>query len=429
MQRSNYNRVPARAQDRTDFRSGTLSDDHNQMYEQQRQVVERTRNNRPYRGRNKVSRGRTDYNKQRMETMRGERSMVTENDLSEDLRRKLFPGIKNGESAMERLEAVNTAKAITLCITTRSMGFGTVNVFMALSEFQNIPIRGNIYQYYRISLALLQCKVMIAQRGVTAIMDNEEDYEHFLPNEDFISTVKGVIAMPDQITLPINQIGKVKVNDKLYVPKIGKERTTRHNLFIPQSEQVTFKNLRNTVVALANNETPREYRRRFYNNNPIPGCKWGGIPDNPLLLNANDIIPDRYSLQDLTDDIMDIRGKMNYLNKKAPKYFTGVVNFSPEGTKSMLVCNEQENLKVIDRGLDESLNDYYVRLKLQGDVQNYYNIERLTVDEQIKGCIGLLGEVPTSSALEFPTYISRNKRICSEFCSLKYKATLNLRYT
>lgn len=301
--------------------------------------------------------------------------LITEGDLAEDLKKKLFPGIKN-ESVMDRLESVQTFKAVTLCITTRAIGFSAVNIFTSLYEFNNVPVQGEITQFYRVGLAIIQTKVALAQRGVTAIMDNEDDYAELSVQEDLVSLVKSVVALPDQFTSVINAIGKVKTNDRLYVPKIGKHNETRGRRFIPQSEQVTYQNLRMTVQSLADEHTAVEYRRRFYRNNPIPVTIWRNGPDEPILTNPDEIMPADYTIGYLTDDINDLRGKMNFLNKKAPKYFTKAVSFSPDGDKSMLVCNSQENLRVIDRNANEDWPHYYGRLKLVGDISEYYNLKK-----------------------------------------------------
>lgn len=82
------------------------------------------------------------------------------------MKKKLFPGIKNAEDAANRLESVQTFKAITLTITTRQIGFGTVNICMALNQFNNVPVVGSVYEMYTVFLAMLEVKIMITQRGI-----------------------------------------------------------------------------------------------------------------------------------------------------------------------------------------------------------------------------------------------------------------------
>lgn len=282
---------------------------------------------------------------------------------------------------------------------------------------------------YRVSLAVIEVKVQVVQRSVTSITDEQEDYADNRLMEDIVVLAKGVVVLPDQLSSAMNAVGKVKVGDKLYVPKFGRDQEDREDRFIPQSQQVTYSNLRNTVVALANDDTPAAIRRRFYENNPIPGAVWEGAPQDPILANPDEIMPDGYDRIQLADDIDDIKAKINFLARKAPKYFTKSVSYEPEGTKSMLVCNDQATLRVNNRDARELLTDYYARIKVEGDINEYFNIERLTPAEQLDGNICLLGERPRARGLTYPVYVMRDNRVCTESSSLSYKAARNVKYT
>lgn len=246
---------------------------------------------------------------------------------------------------------------------TRQIEFGVCHIFLALTQFNNVPARGNIYQSYRVFLALVEAKHLIVQRSITVNQPDIDNFEYIPASEDFISTMKTFVCVPDQIYSIINAIGKVKTNDRVYVPQFGRCNHTRNERFIPQSEQITYSNLRRTVLALSNDLTPLEYRRRFYRNNPIPGARW----ENHLLLNPNDIMPANYNLDDLRDDLDAVQPKMLFLNRKAPKYFTHLPSFEPESSKSMLSYNDQETLRVSNCG--DNLDRYNEeQLKLEGDV-------------------------------------------------------------
>ncbi|XP_046415809.1 uncharacterized protein LOC124177470 [Neodiprion fabricii] len=168
--------------------------------------------------RTRASSSRGAYQKKRFSSHRTERNTETSNLLSDELRKKLYPGVKDEMSAMDRLEAYNTSKAITLTITTRAIGMGTLHIFSCLFEFNNIPIRGSIYQLYRVSLAVLEAKVQYVQRGIASIQNNEDDYKHNTFNEEWLQAAKAVIVLPDQISSIINAIGKISVYDTTYVP-------------------------------------------------------------------------------------------------------------------------------------------------------------------------------------------------------------------
>lgn len=320
-------------------------------------------------------------------------------------------------------------KAITICVTTRGIGFGTINMFIALFEFNNVPMRGDIYQMYRISLAAFECKVKIVNRGVQVMESNPDDYFESRQSEDFVVAAKGLVAVPDQISSIINSIGVIKNYDAKFIPKIGRDNHSVDHQLIPQSEQVTYSNLRRVVEALSDANTPQAVRARFYRNNPIPGAIWRNAPLDPILVNPDEIMPDGYGNQELMDDIQTMHAKLMFLNKKGPKYFTQPIGYDVEGQKSMLICNRQGTLRAMDRLLDENLADYYVRLRVEGDVDEFFNLIHLTTGEQMNGSLSLLGEQPQIQQLVYPVYLSRDERMCVEFSNLSYKAARNMKYT
>lgn len=291
--------------------------------------IPRTQAKRGSYARKRLQRGRVD-------SLRRDRGVIVDAELAKALQNKLFPGVKSEQSAADKLEVVSTLKAITLCITTRSMGFGTVTTFLAMMDLQNVPLRGDIYQFYRVSLAIFESKVQFCQRGVQMIVGNNDDYLRLNNTADFMQVCKTKAILPDPISRPINAIKNVKVYDRQYYPKFAADREDQDGNFIPQSEHVTLSNLRRTVVALSRNATPLEIRRRFSNNNPIPGAIWS---ENFLLLNPDEIIPEDYDIQHLSDDMDDIQPKIDFLARKLPKYFSESINFTIEGSKSIFASN------------------------------------------------------------------------------------------
>jgi hypothetical protein len=81
---------------------------------------------------------------------------------------------------------------------------------------------------------------------------NSEDFRDYVSNEDLVKAAKSVTFLPEFLTSTISCLGRVTVGDKIYIPRIADDNRTREGLFIPQSEQVCFSNLRETVLALAN---------------------------------------------------------------------------------------------------------------------------------------------------------------------------------
>lgn len=228
------------------------------------------------------------------------------------------------------------------------------------------------------------------------------------------------LPLPQILACPINLIGAFNVRDRMYVPKVAANQKTDDNKFIPQSEHVYFSNLRPTVESLADETVPVKYRSLFYQNNPIPGCIWRGHPENPILDNPDDIIRADYDIEALRTDVDEIRPKLDFIESKlAGKYEllwarpTRIsFDYNNVGSKSQLVCNSQNGMRVIDRGANETLEDYYKRLKIEGDIDKFHNLEILTQKDQLIGAFSLLGEQPAFEEGKSPAYVTRNKRNC-----------------
>ncbi|KAK9738554.1 hypothetical protein QE152_g9777 [Popillia japonica] len=73
----------------------------------------------------------------------------------------------------------------------------------------------------------------------------------------FITTVKLIRNLLDQLSSIVNVLGKIKVSGRWYVPKCAKDNYTENQeISLPQREQITFSNLRNVVLSLASADTP-----------------------------------------------------------------------------------------------------------------------------------------------------------------------------
>lgn len=80
--------------------------------------------------------------------------------------------------------------------------------------------------------------------------------------------------VPTPIRQIINAIGMIEVHGTKYIPAIAAPVHDRQHRLIPRPDSLIYSNLRATVVALANLDTPERYRRAFENANPIPGFIW-----------------------------------------------------------------------------------------------------------------------------------------------------------
>ncbi|VEN61660.1 unnamed protein product [Callosobruchus maculatus] len=294
--------------------------------------------------------------------------------------------------------------AYTIYVTTRAMGFGSMHTFSYLYDFSNAPPRGSIYQLYRLALTAFERKVQIANSSRTRLPDDESDYCPMKMSADMAEAIECLTTLPEQLELPIRHVEGIYLGS-LCFPRVGKNNYTPDNRFIPQSEQITISNLRETVEALSDKRTDRDYRRLFYKNNPIPGARWQGAPDDPILLNADEIIPRGYDSHSVYEDIRDIMVKLRFLKRVAPECYSQPVIYAPAYPIQEVIgfCNKQEGMRCCDRNNNESLQDYYRRMRVEGDVKSYPQFKgwRSSWGYDHESVFCLLGELPAIRSLRW----------------------------
>lgn len=121
--------------------------------------------------------------------------------------------------------------------------------------------------------------------------------------------------MPEPITSTINEIGLYTFSGAHYAHTIEPD-IWRNNRFIPVSKSVRFSNMRDIITALAAADTTEEVRIAFETHCPIPGAQWL----NHRLMNADEIMPANYTLENLADDIALLDAIKLRIAEKFPKY-------------------------------------------------------------------------------------------------------------
>jgi hypothetical protein len=96
--------------------------------------------------------------------------------ISEALDAKLGVGLKEVEDALNQIEANKTLKAVTLLVTTRTLGFCAAQIYFQASAQRN-PIYCNIYAFYRVNLALFEARLYGIRKIQEAPTQFAEVYE------------------------------------------------------------------------------------------------------------------------------------------------------------------------------------------------------------------------------------------------------------
>lgn len=344
----------------------------------------------------------------RMEGFRKDMSHKNEAVYQEDLKKLLFVGTHGEEDALARLGEAQQLRAITLSITTRSIGFG-----IAQTMFTAITINENIlpppcYSLYRIFLAMLEAKLEGLKTDYPLVSRDTARTFQYISNPRLQHLAHTVTVAPTPIAKAISAVGLIKRDGIVYIPAVMEDAYSRDEMFVPRPETVLYSNLRRIVLALSNPATPERVRTYFENHNPIPGA----IFEDHILQNPDEIMPENYGYDDLQREIRMIQPFLIKLQKHAPKLVSGCVDFKSAGKQSLFISNELENLRLPSRRRNQSLQEWYADCLPLGNITTYFARFDLPAAERFEGQINLFGELPDKGNLRWPFYSNRDPSVC-----------------
>lgn len=363
------------------------------------------------RGNQHANDSRIQFNTKRMEQHRFKTGMQTTINNQEDIKSEIFAFVTNEQ--LEKLTSNYNKKAQMLPVTSRNVGISTVSLLYTSIHYRHNLVIPNIYSMYRVFLAAFEARIINLRKQSGIMLRNSEAiYPHLTARANFIEDISRFNAYPLAIKMIVDAIGIVTdANDVAYLPVVAQSRRDDEGHLLPRPENLLLSNLRETVVELSDEDTPQEIRRRFHENNPIPGAQWS---NNHLLLNPDDIIPEGYDINEsIPNDIMGLTPFMSTLQKVAPKLVGGALDSKLSGKRSIFVSNSMGNLKVPDRGRDQTIEDYVRTCVPQGDVRLFSYNTTLSPAERLEGQMILVGEYPSVVNLLRPLYYKRESDQCA----------------
>lgn len=250
-------------------------------------------------------------------------------------------------------------------------------------------------------------------------------------NADLLHVAQTVVVAPEPMKRLINTVAIVNYDEGVYIPTIAHETTDDRVRFIPRAESILYSNLRRTVQALTDVNTPERYRRRFEENNPIQGAIW----HYHLLVNADEVIPHSHTTDDLRNDIALLGPYMSKLQKHVPKMAHASATWLMAPSISR-VPGRYRHLSVrkwpiYEYHLENQESSYRITIIeriLQGTLKSrYYAYAKLSAAERLEGQINLLGELPRFENLH-PTFLMRTEHVCKYQLQSDYKAIAQILY-
>ena len=159
--------------------------------------------------------------------------------ITEALDAKLGVGLKEVEDALNQIEANKTMKAVTLLVTTRTLGFCAAQIYFQSSAQRN-PVYCNIYAFYRVNLALFEARLYNICKIQEAPTQHADEIYEVPTRPDFMQIAQTVNAYPDQVGRLVKATGPRTEGGEYFVPAFNANHYTRNGSLIPQSEHVVL---------------------------------------------------------------------------------------------------------------------------------------------------------------------------------------------
>ena len=140
--------------------------------------------------------------------------------IQEGLDAKLGVGLKEVEDALNQIEANKTRKAVTILVTTRSLGFCAAQIYFQASAQRN-PVYCNIYSFYRVNLALFEARLYNIRKIQEAPLQFADEVYEVPTRPEFLQVTQTVNAYPDQIGRILQAVGPVNEGEEYFVPALS----------------------------------------------------------------------------------------------------------------------------------------------------------------------------------------------------------------
>jgi hypothetical protein len=158
--------------------------------------------------------------------MRVTKGKDTMKQVTEASDAKLGVGLKEIEDALNQSEANKMLTAVTLFVTTRTMGFCAAQIYFKASAHRN-PVFCNIYASYRVNLAMFKATLYNIRRIQEALIQIVDETYEIPTRPDFQLVTQTINAYPDQIGRAIKAAGPVTDGIEYYVPALVCEQRNR----------------------------------------------------------------------------------------------------------------------------------------------------------------------------------------------------------
>lgn len=178
----------------------------------------------------------------------------------DDIKSEIFAFVTNEQ--LEKLTSNVNKKPQMLPVTSRNIGISTVSLLHTANQYRENLQMPDMYAMFRVFLASFEAKIIkLRKESGISLRNSEAIYSHSTARANFMEDIARFSAYPLAVKMTIDAIGVVTdTNDVAYLPVVADIRRDAEGHLLPRPENLLLSNLRETVVELADEETPAEIR-------------------------------------------------------------------------------------------------------------------------------------------------------------------------
>jgi len=324
--------------------------------------------------------------------------------------------LRRVKEAVSNIKLTQQPVAIPISTTTRSVGFAVALFYdraVTTWNLQQIEMIATIHQVYRVALWAMHFKIWNAQSIQIEPVSVVQALQYITIEDQLRSAIAQVGVLPTTLAAVLNSVGRIQTQTSLYHSGYSHMPQNDDQQLEYRALVVNPDNIRDTLLFLADVNSPAAAVQWYQEHNSIPGLYFV----NGHLVNTDDIYPAGYDVQMLNTDVTAFNNLVTRVQGRLPPHQFAHISWHGKGDSGGLwsnpvarVCVTSDTEPVIAapragarrrRLADGSIADCdqapgrarrYLRSTLCDAQVGFHSLEATNEDQAVTGTISLTGE-------------------------------------
>lgn len=316
--------------------------------------------------------------------------------------------------AFRNFTANNDDCSTVVPVSSQGVGFlANQYYYKIIEQFGAEPIvnRCTIYEFYRYCLVQFTFR-LYKIRNTIYTKHQFATADPVVPSLKMLPSVAAAMEACELnvgfIAQYINNLGLITTHDDVYVP-----------VLMPVLHNPLYFSIQTLRASLGVLQNPQHDMYDYWiANNSVPGIV---LNEQGVLLNRDQIIPQRYGDDEIYHDANRVRGLMNFIGAKCHDldFYTGLVGKVEDGSMSVLLGS---TINGVDLGSNVRIPPSPVAgqvVAIIGNVTHFWSPVKMTEDQRKLGVLGLYSREDTGPGVCPPSQY-QNSRTSKQLVSADY---------